>query len=111
MRALFQILIPLLLPTVLYLVWVRLSRRQKEGAGGMVQTLSEGPVGWLIASGLVLVIISLVALALTQNRYPSTELQPSEYIRRASPSTDAPAPEVAPDVPVDAPVDAPQDTP
>lgn len=62
-RALLQYLLPLILPTVLYLIWALLIR--DSGSGRKLATiLREGPWFWLILAGLVLAGASLVATAL-----------------------------------------------
>lgn len=63
-RALFEVLLPLILPAVAFLVWAWLSRRQ-HATGGFQGRLQEGPWFWLILGGLVLAAAGLVYAALS----------------------------------------------
>lgn len=66
-RVLLQYLLPLLLPTVLYLVWWwTLGRRQLAGSGPQPR-LTEGPWFWLIICGVALMAGGLVFTALTSS--------------------------------------------
>ncbi len=63
-RALLQYLVPLILPTVLYLIWALAIR--DSGSGRKLATIiREGPWFWLITAGMLLAGASLVATALT----------------------------------------------
>ena len=92
-RILIQVLLPLLLPALLYLVWRVVSRRlQPGGAPATVSGLAEGPWGWLILGGLALAIITLVATALLGERIPQGEFVPPRFIDgRIEPAQRAPA--------------------
>lgn len=62
-RALLQYLLPLILPTVLYLLWALAVR--DSGSGRKLATIvREGPWFWLILAGLVLAAATLVVTAL-----------------------------------------------
>jgi hypothetical protein len=64
-RVLLQYLLPLLLPTLLYLLWWgTIGRRKATASGGGATTLSEGPWFWLILGGCFLLAGSLVYTAL-----------------------------------------------
>ncbi len=62
-RALLQYLLPLILPTVLYMIWA-LSVRDSASGRKMATVIREGPWFWLILAGLVLAGASLVVTAL-----------------------------------------------
>ncbi|HTZ81164.1 MAG TPA: DUF6111 family protein [Stellaceae bacterium] len=62
MRALLTVILPLLLPTLLYLVWALAMRRIE--ATGMVEVLRSLPWVWLVPAGVALVAIALIALPL-----------------------------------------------
>jgi hypothetical protein len=69
-RALLQYLLPLILPTVLYLIWALVVRN--SGSGRRLATvMREGPWFWLIIAGLILAGGSLVFTALTSGGMPS----------------------------------------
>lgn len=60
-RALLQILLPLLLPTIVYVLWVFLfrSRRRPEEEEEEFRWIKEGPWFWLILGGVLLMGIGL----------------------------------------------------
>lgn len=62
MRVLLQYLLPLLLPTVLYIIYMMWARRRAVAGGEAVPAWSEGPVFWFALAGLLLVLASLIAL-------------------------------------------------
>jgi hypothetical protein len=59
-RVALTILVPLILPGVLYVVWLRATGRLIAVRGGIVPL----PWPWLIGSGLVLAALTLVAVNL-----------------------------------------------
>ena len=68
-RVLLQYLLPLILPTVLYLIWAMAVR--DSGSGRRLATIvREGPWFWLIVAGLVLAGGSLIITALTSGSEP-----------------------------------------
>jgi bacteriorhodopsin len=69
-RVLLQYLLPLILPTVLYLIWALAVR--DSGSGRKLATiLREGPWFWLIVAGMLLAGASLVFTALSRGGDPS----------------------------------------
>ena len=66
------------LPFVLYFGWAKFVRRQMEISGG---TWDDAPMPWLISAGAVLVIIGLVATAVTtgSGSDPSKKYYPPRY--------------------------------
>lgn len=74
-RMTIQVLVPLLLPIVLYLIWAQYDAWRTQANGGTPRPLSEGPWTWLIATGLVLTIAGLIAFAVLQN-----DLAPGQYV-------------------------------
>lgn len=62
-RALLQYLLPLILPTVLYLAWALLVRDSDSGRK-LTAIVRDGPWFWLIVAGVVLAGASLVFTAL-----------------------------------------------
>jgi len=67
MRALFSIVVPLVLPTALYFVYMTLARRRGVASGANSQPI-DVPWSWLIIAGGVLVVITFVALYLFEER-------------------------------------------
>jgi hypothetical protein len=58
LRVLLEIVLPLLLPTALYLIWVCALGPTRGGAIGL-------PWPWLVGAGAVLLAVVLVVVALT----------------------------------------------
>ena len=61
-RAFFTIILPLLLPTILYFLWILAMRRAQ--AAGAAQILQQMPWPWLAVAGIVLAgaVVVLVAM-------------------------------------------------
>lgn len=73
MRAVLEIAIPLLLPALLY--WLYLRIQEKRG-----QPVRDVPVSWLAASGVCLVIFVLVASWLAGSESPSGKYIPPAVV-------------------------------
>jgi len=69
-RAFLTIMLPLLLPTALYLLWVFAMRRVE--AAGVGEVLRNLPWVWLSAAGFVLLAVVLVLAALGFGRSADT---------------------------------------
>jgi hypothetical protein len=65
-RAFLAIVLPLVLPTALYVVYMTLARRRPGAAGAAAQPM-EMPWSWLIIAGGVLAIVTLLALYLFED--------------------------------------------
>lgn len=78
-RVTIQILVPLLLPIVLYLVWAKYAAWRAQIAGVEPQPLSEGPWVWLIGTGLALSIAGFIGLALLQENLPEGVYVPPRF--------------------------------
>ena len=63
-RTLLTIVLPLIAPTVAYLVWMRFRAREREDelAGREIPQWRKLPWAWLITSGAVLAAVALVAV-------------------------------------------------
>ena len=69
-----QIVLPLVLPTALYLIWRLLRRRGKVG-----EKIS-GPWSWLALSGLGLVVLGFVVLGLAGGSPPGGIYKPPTLV-------------------------------
>lgn len=64
-RILFQLVFPILLPTLLYALWLAAERRRVEAAGtGEKPAWNDAPWFWLAALGVFFAGVIAVALAL-----------------------------------------------
>ena len=77
-RVLLQYLLPLLLPTLVFVVWVLLTRRGSRGEGVM-QRLERGPWFWLTSAGIVLVAAVLAYVAVTGGDDPGGTYVPPRF--------------------------------
>ncbi len=77
-RTLLQIVLPLLLPSLLYLAWAFVFRRQNAlGNGETPHWVREGPWFWLIIAGVVLMAIGLGVTAWQHGGPPSGTYVPA----------------------------------
>lgn len=65
MRILIQYLLPLLLPTLAYLVWMRQARRRamERGEAADAITWRDAPWPWLVLLGLIVLLGAFALLA------------------------------------------------
>lgn len=63
-RTFLTIALPLIAPTVAYLVWMHLRQRQREDeqAGRSIPSWQKWPWPWLVVSGALLAAVALVTL-------------------------------------------------
>lgn len=71
-RILLQILLPLFLPTVAFLLWAWLAPRL--GIDSQSKVLQGTPWFWLIIAGVLLMGVGLTATALTQGAAPGSQI-------------------------------------
>ncbi len=76
-RIVLTYVLPLVLPTALYLAWAWLANRRT--AGGPAVQLAGAPWFWLILSGVVLMAAGLVATALIGGADPGSRIIPPRY--------------------------------
>lgn len=69
-RVLLQYVLPLLLPTLLYLAWWSVFGRRGGAGGGPPPRLTEGPWFWLIISGAGLMVGGFIYTGLTTGEAP-----------------------------------------
>jgi len=78
MRRLLTILIPLLLPTLLYFGYIWLGRQRGAAAGA--NPTRDIPWLWLGVAGLLLLAVTLVASALFGGADPGSHYEPPQLI-------------------------------
>ncbi|MFN4089538.1 MAG: DUF6111 family protein [Alphaproteobacteria bacterium] len=72
-RIIIQIVVPLVLPTVAYLLWARYAGRHS------IDELRRGPWLWLIAAGVVLVAISAGLWIALEEQPPGSTYVPPRF--------------------------------
>ena len=77
MRGLLAIVLPLALPTALYVLYMTLARR--SGAAGAAAQPMEMPWSWLAIAGGILVIVTLSALYFFED-FGRGPYHPAQYI-------------------------------
>jgi len=78
LRALFQYVVPIVLPTAVYVLWLAYRRRSAAAAGTAVPTWQKGPWFWLIMAGFALSAASFVSGALLSGHAPGSKYTPAE---------------------------------
>lgn len=68
MRALISYVLPLLLPTVLYILYMAWVRQRAQRGGNAPPGWQEGPVFWAVLGGLLLVVGVLITLFVTDGQ-------------------------------------------
>lgn len=74
-RLILQIVIPLVLPTIVYILWVKYQLKQNPNANIRVKK----PWFWLISTGCVLTITVMLFFGLSQGKDPDGTYQPPVY--------------------------------
>ena len=69
-RVLLQYVLPLLLPTIIWLVWWLALGRNRSTAEGVTTRIEHGPWFWLILGGIALLGLSLIYTAITHGFDP-----------------------------------------
>lgn len=77
MRRLLTILIPLLLPTLLYFGYILIGRQRGTASGAASRDI---PWLWLGVAGLLLLAVTLVASALFGGAEPGSHYEPPQLI-------------------------------
>jgi Family of unknown function (DUF6111) len=77
-RILLQYVLPVLLPSLVYLAWLFYeNRRIARGGDGKLRRWEEGPWAWLFAGGVVLTVLGvLVTVALGTRGHEGTYVPP-----------------------------------
>jgi hypothetical protein len=78
-RIVFQYVLPLLLPTLVFVGWIALTRKPGHSANHMLVRLQEGPWFWLVVAGFALMLAGLAMLGLGQGSGPGGTYHPPHY--------------------------------
>jgi len=80
MRQFFEVVLPLVLPTALYLLYMITANRRAASAPGQPLWWREVPWIWLASAGVALVAVCLVGFALFGGAPPGTAYRPARLI-------------------------------
>ncbi len=69
-RIILQYLLPILLPTAVFVAWVLLTRDRDDGERSTAARIQEGPWFSLIAGGFALMLMVLLTIAMTEGAPP-----------------------------------------
>ncbi len=75
-RIVIEYLLPLILPTALYALWIAWQRRRAAAAGAVEAELQELPWFWLILAGLALAIAAMIGTAFLSGYAPGAHYTP-----------------------------------
>lgn len=78
LRIFFEYLLPLVLPTMVYALWLRQERKRAAAAGTEVPRWQEGPWFWLALAGIVLSVAAFVVTAIFWGHEPGASYTPAE---------------------------------
>jgi hypothetical protein len=85
-RILFQFVLPIVLPTMIYVAWLMAERRRAEAPGGAaMRQWKDAPWLWLVALGVFFAILVALATALiggesTEGVYVPPRLKDGEIV-------------------------------
>jgi hypothetical protein len=66
-RVLLEYVVPIVLPSLLYLAWLAYeNKRVARGGEGVLRRWQEGPWAWLFAAGVVIAVAGTLMLSLLQ---------------------------------------------
>jgi hypothetical protein len=75
-RILLTYVLPLVLPTAVYVAWIAYARSQHQGTPEELPALEKGPLFWCVLLGFALMALALMAIALTTGAPPGSQYQP-----------------------------------
>ena len=78
-RVLLQYVLPLLLPTIVWLVWWMTLGYRRSMAEGVAMRIEHGPWFWLILGGIALLGLSLIYTAATRGFDPRGTYVPPRW--------------------------------
>jgi len=79
-RILAQVIVPLLLPFIMYFLWMWVLRHQAGATGTEAPSINSRGLFWSLISGVILLITGLVWLALSSGYdVDAGRYQPSKY--------------------------------
>ena len=81
LKKFLTVALPLLLPFIVYGIYLALARRKARLAGtGQLPRWQEAPWTWIVISSVLLMAAVLVALRMMSGVEPGTKLEPPRFI-------------------------------
>ena len=80
LKVLLTQVFPLLLPIVIYLLWLRAARRRATAAGSTNPRWQDAPWTLMVASGLLVLIVGMVGLAVFTGEEPGGTYVPPHVV-------------------------------
>ncbi|MDA1090622.1 MAG: DUF6111 family protein [Proteobacteria bacterium] len=81
-RIFFTYVLPLLLPTAIYMIWVWRARRNHDhDSDDAIPELQKGPLFWSMVLGFLLMAVGLATLALTSGDPPDSGVYQSPRLQ------------------------------
>ena len=78
-RVLLQYILPLLLPTAIFVLWLWFTTGREDKREEFVARLQAGPWFWLVVSGIVLVAAVMIWAGLSQGSDPGKVYVPPRF--------------------------------
>jgi hypothetical protein len=75
-RVIIQYVLPLLLPTLIFIGWLALTRKPDETRAETMARLQGGPWYWLVVAGFTLMAAGLIYLGLSHDDPPESVYVP-----------------------------------
>lgn len=75
-RIILQYVLPILLPTLVFIGWLALTRKPGETRAETLARVQDGPWYWLVISGFALMAAGLVYLGLSHGEPPGSDYVP-----------------------------------
>jgi uncharacterized BrkB/YihY/UPF0761 family membrane protein len=85
-RKFLTIVLPLLLPFLIYGLYLVLAQRKARLAGaGKLPRWQDAPWTWILIAGAVLLAVTLIAFRLTEGVAPGTKVEPPRFEYESKP--------------------------
>lgn len=75
-RILLTYVLPLVLPTAVYVAWIAYARSQHQGAPEELPALKKGPLFWCVLAGFAMMAAALAVIALSTGAPPGSRYEP-----------------------------------
>lgn len=80
LRKLLLVVLPLILPFLLYGLYVTIARSRARTAGAPLPSWQDAPWAWILGFGALLMIVGLITLRVTTGIEPGRTIEPQRVI-------------------------------